>query len=864
MIDRILSLAIRRPKVVFAAVAVLLIGLGSQLPRITIDTDPQNMLQPDQPARVFHNQMRERFDVPDVIVVGVVNERDQDGVFNPQSLSNIFALTEKIRRIDGVIERDLLSPSTVDNIRPDGPGTVRFEWLLKAPPKTREEARAVREAARRLPTLHNTLVSEDGRAIALYVPILDKTESHRISEEIEQAAAGLSGSDEFHITGLPVAEDTFGVEMFIQMAVSAPLAALVIFLVMWWFFRSIALIASPMLLAIITVTITMGLLVGLGFTVHIMSSMIPIFLMPIAVVDSVHILSEFADRYRPGDDPKEIVREVMRGLFKPMLYTSLTSAAGFASLAFTPIPPVRVFGVFVAFGILLAFVLTMTFIPAYVVSLSPKRLAKLPQPSSSSAEAHGLLARVLPWIGRRAVGRAKINAVLAAVVLAVSIFGISKIEINDNPVRWFRPSHRIRVADRVLNKHFAGTYPAFLVLEQSGHAADKALARELATVLAAAKAKGADIGDRLRGLQDKAARSKDAESGLAQLIEAVEGEIDGAEGAASDAWEAVLARIERAQTARKFFQTPEALAYIYALQQELDGTAMVGKTSSLVDVIKTVHRELRDGAQAQYRVPDSSEGVAQTLLSYQSSHKPHFLWHFVTPDYRAANIWVQLKSGDNQSMVQVTEVLDSFLARNPPPPGVEVRWAGMTYLNVVWQQEMVSGMLNSLLGAFVVVFGMMVVLFRSLLFGALSMIPLSLTIAFIYGLIGLMGKAYDMPVAVLSSLTLGLSVDFAIHFLQRTRSVLEARGGDWDATMEEMFQEPGRAIARNAIVIAIGFLPLLTSPLVPYNTVGFFMAAIMAVSSVVTIVLLPGAMTLISKRLTRHARRRGEVATSTT
>jgi predicted RND superfamily exporter protein len=152
------------------------------------------------------------------------------------------------------------------------------------------------------------------------------------------------------------------------------------------------------------------------------------------------------------------------------------------------------------------------------------------------------------------------------------------------------------------------------------------------------------------------------------------------------------------------------------------------------------------------------------------------------------------------------------------------------------------------MGAFVVVFFMMMILFRSPIYGALAMIPLTITIVFTYGLIGLAGKDYDMPVAVLSSLTLGLSVDFAIHFLERARSI-QAETGDWPETMVLMFQEPGRAITRNAIVIAIGFLPLLGAPLVPYNTVGFLMAAIMAVSSVVTVVLLPSIMMQIQNWL---------------
>jgi hypothetical protein len=188
------------------------------------------------------------------------------------------------------------------------------------------------------------------------------------------------------------------------------------------------------------------------------------------------------------------------------------------------------------------------------------------------------------------------------------------------------------------------------------------------------------------------------------------------------------------------------------------------------------------------------------------------------------------------------------MTENPPPPGVTAGWAGLTYLNVVWQKAMVNGMLRALLGSFIVVFLMMVVLFRSFWFGLLAMLPLSITIAFMYGLIGLAGKDYDMPVAVLSSLTLGLSIDFSIHFLQRARAI-QRETGSWRDTVERMFSEPARAITRNAIVIAIGFLPLLGSTLTPYSTVGFFLAAIMAVSCMVTLLLLPAAMELLKPRL---------------
>ena len=142
----------------------------------------------------------------------------------------------------------------------------------------------------------------------------------------------------------------------------------------------------------------------------------------------------------------------------------------------------------------------------------------------------------------------------------------------------------------------------------------------------------------------------------------------------------------------------------------------------------------------------------------------------------------------------------------------------------------------------------MTILFRSALWGLLSMIPLTVTIAAIYGAVGLIGKDYDMPVAVLSSLTLGLAVDFAIHFLARGRSLQAARGS-WRAAAPAVFGEPARAIARNIIVIAAGFLPLLLAPLMPYKTVGILLATILLVSGAATLLLLPALMTVLEKRL---------------
>ena len=760
---------------------------------------------------------------------------------DPRSLAALHQLTEAILNLDGVIVIDLMSLTTSDNIEQAGPATVRFDWLMKQAPADDAEAAALARKVQRLPLVMDTLVSGDGKSAAIYVPIENKDESYRISQQIQAVIDQLDSDDAYHMAGLPIAEDTFGFEMFVQMGVSAPLAAVMIFLIMLWFFRSFSLVIAPMVVAMATVLSTMGLLIACGFTVHIMSSMIAIFLMPIAVVDSVHIMSEFADRYKPGASAREVAGEVVGHLFRPMLFTSITSTVGFLSLALTPIPPVQIFGAFVGFGIMLAFILTVLFIPAYISRMTPAQLQGM-QTILHSNQQGGFLARAMTGLGRLTLRAPKMILLVFAGLFVVSVWGVQQIQINDNPVRWFKEDHRIRIADTVLNQHYAGTYDAHLSASFIGKQQHiERYLNEVAEKLQSASSVDGVVEQYFATLTAESLNFTDVLSQLDEWsFELDDGSVE--------VVDQLLALTDQAASQANYFKRPEVLAYIEGLQQHLQEAGLVGKTNAVTDLIKTVNRELRSGEPADYRIPDTQAGVSQALLQFQSSHRPQDLWHMVNPDYSRLLIWVQLRSGDNQDMTRVISAVEDFVEHHPVPDGMELRWAGKTFVNVVWQDAMVAGMVDSLLSAFVAVFIMMTILFRSFWFGVLAMLPLTLTITFIYGLIGWIGKDYDMPIAVLSALTLGLSVDFAIHFLERSREQLR-QSGNFIEAMQKMFGEPANAIARNALVIALGFTPLLFAPLTPYITVGVFLASIMIASGAVTLMVLPGAMQLLRSKV---------------
>ena len=250
------------------------IAMSLFFPLIQVDTDPENMLPKDDPQRVFHNAAKKEFTLSETVVVGIVNESDPDGVFNPETLRRVYDLTQFAKtlswpdenhpdRLSGVIEVDMLGPSLADHMSQGGPGEIKFEWLMSKPPETREAARAIRDKAYSNPMLKGRMFSEDGKVICIYLPLTDKHLSYRINEELNKKIDSLGGDETCHIAGVPVAEVAIGVEMFSQMGVGTPLAMAVIFALMVLFFRKWRLVILPMIIAMFSVMSTMGLMIAL-------------------------------------------------------------------------------------------------------------------------------------------------------------------------------------------------------------------------------------------------------------------------------------------------------------------------------------------------------------------------------------------------------------------------------------------------------------------------------------------------------------------------------------------------------------------------------------------------------------------------
>jgi hypothetical protein len=734
--------AMRRRRWVMWGTLLITLVIGAQMVWIETDTDPENMLADDDPVRLRNEELAVQFGSSSSVFIGLINEA---GVVSPEFLAAASGLISELRTADGVVPE----------------GFVSFE-LAQAPyaaPESQADSEALVSAVAGNDLLRGFAITDDGTGLSVLVPLTSKSAARGVANLTRDAVSDdpVLSSAEVRIAGLPLAEEEFGREMFLQMGLFAPLAGMLIFALMLYFFRKLSLVLAAMAVAMVSVIWTMGLLIGLGFTVHIMASMIPIFLMPIAILDSIHVLSEFLDRYAVTRDRRATLRAVYREVMMPITYTTLTTAIAFASLVITPIPPVQVFGAFVAFGVVVAWLMTLVLIPAFIMSASEESLERLAR--MDGAASNRWFATGVRRLGGFATRQPRLAPSGFVILALVAIPGILLISVNDNPVRWFTKGSEIRQASTTLNETFAGTFQANLLIT----------ADEAGAVL-----------------------------------------------------------------------EPEVVAWVDGVTGIWDGLADVGASSTFVDAMRVASM---DGA-----VGSSAEANASLLAAASAGPAAPLVASLIDGDSQVANLQLRLTNGDNQAMQRVLDATDAYVLVSPLPAGLSTEWAGETYLNLVWQNKMVSGMFNAFMTTLAVAFVLMVVLFRSVRWAVLAIVPMAGAIIVVYGLAGFIGKDYDMPMAVLSTLVLGIGIDFAIHFIERFRGLRLEHATSAEA-LSAFFEEPARALTRNAVIIALGFVPLLFASLVPYIIVGALLLAIMTLSWFATIVVLPGVVRILDSHL---------------
>ncbi len=857
--------AMDRPWPVIGLMVALCLLSGASALRMRVMADPGGMLAEDDFARRFDDRAAREFDLHDVVILGVVNDRDDNGVFNPDTLKKILVLSRFAATLRDpkhperrVIAREITAPDNVDPIGPDGLGKVRFRWLMKTAPATRQQALAIRDRALDDPLLRGGMVSPDGRALAITIPVSDKEFTHRVALALQAKIREIgTGRERYYITGISLAEATFAVETPFKAVILAPLILLPVFLALYLFFRRIWLAATPLAVATVTTLSTMGLFIACGNSLQLISSMIPVFIGPLALLHPVRILSRFCTLFRESGERRTAMERAMADLSAPMSRAAVTQAAGFAALAMVPVPAVRTFGIFLALGSLLAWLLAVLFLPAAIMLIRERNL-KIPGTSADGDPTadNSPVSRFLRRSGRIASGRPWLVLGSSLAAAAVGILGAFLLQVNDNPLRWLTNNHPIRVADRVLASRFPGTHRAFLVLRGDGAEMTPRQAADWLTGQLDARLADVPV-IRQKVLAEIAEAAAESDSGTAmadRLEKSWTTEIrrlppDDAVG--FDRWSTALDSLGRLRNQEAVFKRPDVLAYIAGLQRHLERLEEVGSSVSVVDLVRKAHQELLEGDPRYRTVPDTVNAVAQALDAYRASKRPERLRHLVNRDCSQANILFRLTDGDSADMERVSRDAAAYLAAEPPPVRLRHHWAGPTFMHRVWQDQVTRGMLRWTAVGAVVAFLLVSLQFRSPLWGGMAMIPAAGSLAAMAAVTGLTGRDLDVAAALLLALPLGTAVDFAIHFLHQARE--QARPPErQELAVAALSGEPVRAMVRATAVILAGCVPLLFAPPVPFRTAAILLAATVLSATLATLWTLPALLTLGRRWLFRE------------
>ena len=262
----------------------------------------------------------------------------------------------------------------------------------------------------------------------------------------------------------------------------------------------------------------------------------------------------------------------------------------------------------------------------------------------------------------------------------------------------------------------------------------------------------------------------------------------------------------------------------------------VGGSFSVVDFIKRMNKVLNENKQIHFKVPEDKDLIAQYFLLYEMSGGSDKLWEVVSDDFRTANLQFQLKSDHSEGLNAIISSIELY--RNEMKNlGIDINFAGSGYKVLVFNDLVLVGQIKSLAYSFIIVILLLSLMFRSFKIGLLGTIPIFIATVISFGILGWLNIPLQTTTALISSIGIGIGIDYAVHFIDRYKlNAIETK--DKALTIAETMSHSGRAISFNAVVVILGFLVLTLSAFKPNISLGAIVSLNMLTSFLATITVM--------------------------
>ena len=736
-----------------------------------IDNSVAAFFDTDDPTYGAYLQYREDFESDEI---GYIVYRSSSGAWDLGVMRQIEQLTRALE--DEVpFVKEVTSLSNVEFMEGAPPDDILVYDLLAEFPETQEELFVIRDKVMKKPIYVGGLVSADSELGAVIVEMsrssIDSLDEIRLDPDGGDGLGNLYPQVSFEaIEAVLKRPEYAGIEFFHSgdVAINATyntvfieddlplltaLSVLVIALSLALVFRRPIGVIGPFMVVVFAMAVSIGVIGLIGWDIDFMFGMMPTLLITVGVADSVHILSEFDHYQRQLRDRRHAIRRTLYLVGPPCLLTSLTTAAGFLSLSFSPVKSVAHLAVYSAAGVTAAFIASITILVAFLyfgrqprtVAPSKERRAERGKPLST------LLSSVATFVIRFR------NAILvaSAVVFAVSAWGISMLTVDSYFLLEFSEKIPVRRTTQFVDDHMSGTYSIVYVFDS--------------------------------------------------------GESDGIKNPA------VLHEIER-------------------VQRQAERHPLVTKTYSVVDMIKDINESFHNGDPTYYRIPESRDLIAQYLLVYEMSGGEE-IRDYLSIDYARATLELRCKMKETSRLRGIVDDIDAHLDEEPLGAStISVSGIGALWLKFV--EYITLSQIQGALLALSVVSLMMILVFRSVRIGLISMIPNIAPVVLVLGGMGWSGVYLDYYRLLIAPVAIGIAVDDTIHLMSRYHHEF-ARLRDYKKALYASMEGVGRALFITSAILVVGFLMNVFSVMDGQKSFGVLLAAVIAAALVADFLLMP-------------------------
>lgn len=457
---RIIRFCLYRPWWVILTVAVITVFFGFQVPKIKMDPRVEVVLRDDNPEVEIFVANKHAFEPYADMLIGMINTGD---IFNPSSLEKLGKIARELEEIPEV--RKVTCLLNVKNIQGSESGLDVSSMVRDGGvPLTAREIALLKDKVGSWEVYKDTYITRDGKGTGILVVLQREVQTDQIVPiyyAITDILNRYEGPEKFYISGTKVVEALQSHYMIKDLILLPPLVCVVLLTFLFLFFRNIRGTLLPLVSVAISAVWTLGLMALVRLPLTLVTTALPVVLIACGSAYGIHVVENVLADDAEGRKGRDGIMGAVFRVRMPVAMAAMTTMAAFISFTSSTIVPLMNMGLFSAFGLGVAMMLALTFIPA-VLSLMDAHRREVTHHYHSKKDYVGPILKRLSHIG---ITRSRWVIVISFAVLAVSIFLGRHVKSDLNLVEDFRERSPIRIADTVLNRNFGGTSVFQVVFE---------------------------------------------------------------------------------------------------------------------------------------------------------------------------------------------------------------------------------------------------------------------------------------------------------------------------------------------------------------------------------------------------------------